>query len=203
MTDNTANGAAAGTELSPDLVADVDRGEINHQQLGDRIGAVLQHANDWARRMVAEAEAEAIRTRERAKAEARKMTADAEAEAEHLRNEAEAEADRRIKYAEARLEELRESAEVARQRTKALKRRLAAVVERLEEEDYNLELPAGIEIPELTEELDESEEPELQLDSEAQDEVRLEDEEVEEAQVVDSQEIKTGGTEIGKGSGNR
>ncbi|MGH2735581.1 MAG: hypothetical protein ACRDKZ_08375, partial [Actinomycetota bacterium] len=136
------------------------------------------------------------------------ITADAEAEAERLRADAEADADRRIKYAEARLEELRESAGVARHRAQTLKRRLAAVVERLEEEDYNLELPAGVEIPELTEEIDESAEAELQLDRQQVDEVRLdggqdegvrpegaEEDQIEEAEVVDSQEIKTGGRE--------
>lgn len=135
---------ATGDPARPDLAETEDQlasGTIRHQEVGDRIGALLQHASEWAQKITSEAETEAARVAERSKAAARKIKADAEAEAERILADAAAEAERRIAYAKARVQELSETAEVTQQRVQAMKRRLASVVQALDEEDFDVTLP--------------------------------------------------------------
>lgn len=132
------------------LLEQLASGEITYSEVGDRIGLMLQHANEWAEQMTSDAGAEAAKIRTSAKAASKKMVADAEAEAIRIVGEAEAEAVRRIEHARRRVEELKERVELARFRTGSLKARLRGALEQLEEHDYDIELPSDLpELPEV------------------------------------------------------
>jgi hypothetical protein len=152
---------------------DLERGRIDHAGVGSKLGTMLQHAHDWAGRTVADAEAEAMRIREKARAAARRMILEAESEAERIKADAEAEAEARIRFAESRLEELREAADMARGRAEVLRRRLVTVADQLQGVDDDLELPQGALMSLSAEEIPvddiEVDEPEEAFETEADD----------------------------------
>jgi cell division septum initiation protein DivIVA len=148
--DRKATSPEAAAAEPERLLAALESGEITYSEVGHRVGAMLQHAHDWAEQTVSDASAEAARIRASAKATSKKVVADAEAEAIRIVGEAQAEAVRRIEHAHSRVDELKESVELARLRSGSLKARLQGALEQLNEHDYDIDLPPNLpELPEL------------------------------------------------------
>jgi DivIVA domain-containing protein len=114
-----------------------------YQRVGDELGELLQHSRDWADRIVAEAEAEAEKIKEQARATVKRLRQDAEQESERLRAEAKLQAEWVVEQAEAKLDQMREAEDHARRRAQTLKRRLLSVVEQLDEEAEEIEASRG------------------------------------------------------------
>jgi cell division septum initiation protein DivIVA len=114
-----------------------------YQRIGDELGELLQHSRDWADRIVAEAEAEAEKIKEQARATVKRLRQDAEQESERVRAEAKLQAEWVVEQAEAKLDQMREAEDHARRRAQTLKRRLLSVVEQLDEEAEEIESSPG------------------------------------------------------------
>jgi cell division septum initiation protein DivIVA len=112
-----------------------------YQRVGDELGELLQHSRDWADRIVAEAETEAVKVKEQARAGVKRLHLDAEQEAERVRAEAKLQAGRLIEQAEARLDQIREAEDHARRRVQTLQRRLLSIAEQLDEDAVQIEEP--------------------------------------------------------------
>ncbi|MGH2756388.1 MAG: hypothetical protein ACRDI3_01205, partial [Actinomycetota bacterium] len=142
MTEPDPKTTAESAANEPDQLLELlESGELSYSEVGHRVGAMLQHAHDWAEQTMSEASAEATRIRASAKATSKKVVADAEAEAIRIVGEAQAEAVRRIEHARSRIDELKESVELARLRSDSLKARLHGALEQLDEHDYDIDLP--------------------------------------------------------------
>jgi cell division septum initiation protein DivIVA len=114
-----------------------------YQRVGDELGELLQHSRSWADGIVAEAEAEAEKIKEQARATVKRLRQDAEQESERLRAEAKLQAEWVVEQAEAKLDQMREAEDHARRRAQTLKRRLLSVVEQLDEEAEEIEASRG------------------------------------------------------------
>jgi cell division septum initiation protein DivIVA len=110
-----------------------------YQRVGDELGELLQHSRDWAHRIVTEAETEAEKIKEQARATVKRLRQDAEQESERVRAEATLQAEWVVEQAEAKLDQMREAEDHARRRAQTLKRRLLSVVEQLDEEAEQIE----------------------------------------------------------------
>ena len=127
-----------------------------YQRVGDELGELLQHSRDWADRIAAEAEAEAEKIKEQARATVKRLRQDAEQESERVRAEAKLQAEWVVEQAEAKLDQMREAEDHARRRAQTLKRRLLSVVEQLDEEAEEIEASPG-EVGDVAVILDEKE----------------------------------------------
>lgn len=127
-----------------------------YQRVGDELGELLQHSRDWADRIAAEAEAEAEKIKEQARATVKRLRQDAEQESERVRAEAKLQAEWVVQQAEAKLDQMREAEDHARRRAQTLKRRLLSVVEQLDEEAEEIEASPG-EVGDVAVILDEKE----------------------------------------------
>jgi cell division septum initiation protein DivIVA len=114
-----------------------------YQRVGDELGELLQHSRDWADRIAAEAEAEAEKIKEQARATVKRLRQDAEQESERVRAEAKHQAEWVVEQSEAKLDQMREAEDDARRRAQTLKRRLLSVVEQLDEEVEQIEASTG------------------------------------------------------------
>ena len=114
-----------------------------YQRVGDELGELLQHSRGWADRIAAEAEAEAEKIKEQARATVKRLRQDAEQESERVRAEAKLQAEWVVEQAEAKLDQMREAEDHARRRAQTLKRRLLSVVEQLDEEAEEIEASPG------------------------------------------------------------
>jgi cell division septum initiation protein DivIVA len=114
-----------------------------YQRVGDELGELLQHSRDWADRIVAEAETEAEKIKDQARATVKRLRQDAEEESERVRAEAKLQAEWVVEQAEAKLDQMREAEDHARRRAQTLKRRLLSVVEQLDEEAEQIKASPG------------------------------------------------------------
>jgi DivIVA domain-containing protein len=114
-----------------------------YQRVGDELGELLQHSREWADRIVAEAQAEAEKIKEQARATVKRLRQEAEQDSEGVRAEAKLQAEWVVEQAEAKLDQMREAEDHARRRAQTLKRRLLSVVEQLDEEAEQIEAGRG------------------------------------------------------------
>lgn len=159
--------AAAAERETSELVTAVGAKEVTHADVGRKLGALIQHAHDWASRITAEAETEAIKTKERAKQTALKTIDDAERAAADIRRKAEQDAAERIAYAQARVAELHEQIVSVADHGTAIRGRLLAAATALENLDTDLSLPDGIDLDTSLLDLDVSDEPESDEETDA------------------------------------
>lgn len=149
--------AGNAAEQGPEgLASAVRTGSITHQDVGTKLGALIQHAHDWAGRIRSEAETEAMRTKERARQAAQKMIDDAEHEAAAIRRRAEQDADERVAYAKARIAELQEAIAAVADHGATLRSHLLAAADALKDVDTDIELPEGIGVDASLLDLDEA-----------------------------------------------
>jgi hypothetical protein len=113
--------------------------DLAHQRVGERVGALLQYAHDWAEEVRSEAEVEAQRITERVRDHARRIEEAAARRAEETLLEADHKARRSIGQAEDLVQELHETQQLALSRIVALKSRLIRVVEQLDESEKQFE----------------------------------------------------------------
>jgi cell division septum initiation protein DivIVA len=150
-----------------------------YQRVGDELGELLQHSRDWAERIVTEAETEAEKIKEQARATVKRLRQDAEQESERVRAEAKLQAEWVVEQAEAKLDQMREAEDHARRRAQTLNRRLLSVVEQLDEEVEQIEASPG-EVGDV--------EAVMLGEKEVEDEIDVSDEEE-----ASSREVTTGG----------
>lgn len=136
----------AAEQQSSELVSAVESGEITYADVGHRLGALIQHAHDWAARITSEADTEAVKTKERARQAAQKTIEDAERTAAEIRRKAERDAAERIAYARARVAELHEQITSVAEHGAAIRERLLTAAATLENLDTDVSLPEGIHL---------------------------------------------------------
>jgi cell division initiation protein len=102
-----------------------------YQNLGEEMGALLQHAKDSGDAMRKEAEEDAAAARHAAETDAQRTRADAEHKASETRAAAEADATERIKEAEERVRELEVLEREGRERLRLLRAEIEALATHL------------------------------------------------------------------------
>jgi cell division initiation protein len=115
-----------------------------YQNLGEEMGALLQHAKDSGDAMRKEAEEDAAATRHSAESDAQRTRAEAEQKASEIRAAANEEAAQKIKEAEDRVRELESMERDARERLRSLRAEVETVSARLSSLD-TVEPAAGSE----------------------------------------------------------
>ncbi|MFP5298894.1 MAG: hypothetical protein ACLGHL_07915 [Actinomycetota bacterium] len=136
----------AAEQQTSELVGAARSGEVTYAEVGNKLGALIQHAHEWAARITAEADTEAVKTKERARQIAQKTIEEAERTAAEIRRKAEQDAAERVAYARARVAELQDQITSVAGHGAVIRDRLLAAAAALDDLDTDISLPDNIDL---------------------------------------------------------
>lgn len=125
--------AAEQNRLVAELAQTQRTAEKAHQELGEEMGDLLQHAKDVAAGMVKKGEEQAAEIKEKARRAAERVLAEAERRGDELRRAAEGDAVARVRTAQEKVRTLQGAEQGVREQLQTLRSTLASLDRQVEE----------------------------------------------------------------------